>query len=341
MRLAISDMKLPANEDTQTRGEAPFYVDEKAVNDYYPFGMLIADDGSDNRSWQSTDFRYGYNGQEKSLEIDPNGNHNTAEFWEYDARTARRWNLDPVVKLWESGYSTFGNNPIFFSDPNGDDLKTDDEGYMYKQEGLTATLGSNNPFGYDAKNGKMTVDDNFDISGYNKTQIEIFESLSTIIKDSRVHTFQVVDECDMINTSNNGGFTPTSLKEKGGYGITIRRDLTNDGNFKSIDVYAARTPTIDKYTGTVDADSEERGITSLHEDYHNSLFIKFPKLKVADNEKLTTEYENRVRNIFNTKTNFLNDFMYYMNPLNWGSKFPKTKIYGGEALPHASETKNK
>jgi len=71
----------------------PFLTDEKTVNDYYPFGMTIAE-----RSCQSTDYRYGYNQQEKSLEIDANGNHNTAEFWEYDTRSGRRWNLNPVVK---------------------------------------------------------------------------------------------------------------------------------------------------------------------------------------------------------------------------------------------------
>ncbi len=36
VRVAIGDMKIP----TGTRGQAPFVVDEKSVNDYYPYGML-------------------------------------------------------------------------------------------------------------------------------------------------------------------------------------------------------------------------------------------------------------------------------------------------------------
>jgi hypothetical protein len=48
------------------------------------------------------------------------GNHNTALFWEYDTRTGRRWNRDPVDKVWESDYSSFSNNPLIFIDPNGD-----------------------------------------------------------------------------------------------------------------------------------------------------------------------------------------------------------------------------
>jgi hypothetical protein len=43
-------------------------------------------------------YRYGFNGQEKSDEIAGEGNHNTAEFWEYDTRTGRRWNAG----LWSS-----------------------------------------------------------------------------------------------------------------------------------------------------------------------------------------------------------------------------------------------
>ncbi|MCX6147439.1 MAG: hypothetical protein NTW25_09360 [Candidatus Kapabacteria bacterium] len=77
VRVAIGDMKIP----TGTRGIAPFYVDEKSVMDYYAGGMSISD-----KSWQGTSYRYGYNAQEKSLEIDASGNHHTAEFWEVDAR---------------------------------------------------------------------------------------------------------------------------------------------------------------------------------------------------------------------------------------------------------------
>jgi hypothetical protein len=66
-------------------------------------------------------YRFGYNGQEKVDEIAGAGNHNTAEFWEYDTRLARRWNRDPVTHEWESSYSTFGGNPIRNNDINGDD----------------------------------------------------------------------------------------------------------------------------------------------------------------------------------------------------------------------------
>lgn len=63
-------------------------------------------------------YRYGFNGQVKSTEI--NDNSYTAEYWQYDARLGRRWNLDPRPNVSLSPYAAFANNPIFNSDPLGD-----------------------------------------------------------------------------------------------------------------------------------------------------------------------------------------------------------------------------
>lgn len=67
-------------------------------------------------------YRYGFNGQEKSLEIAEGVT--TAEFWEYDSRIGRRWNIDPVTKQHESPYSAFANNPLWFRDTKGADTIT-------------------------------------------------------------------------------------------------------------------------------------------------------------------------------------------------------------------------
>ena len=71
------------------------------------------------RTFANSEYRYGFNGQEQSDELDQNGNSYTAEFWQYDARIGRRWNIDPVVVESESGYATFKDNPIALNDPNG------------------------------------------------------------------------------------------------------------------------------------------------------------------------------------------------------------------------------
>lgn len=65
-------------------------------------------------------YRFGFNTQEKDDEVYGAGNLNTAEFWEYDTRIGRRWNLDPVPDESESQYAVNKNNPIQYNDPDGD-----------------------------------------------------------------------------------------------------------------------------------------------------------------------------------------------------------------------------
>ncbi|MFZ1633827.1 MAG: hypothetical protein WAT43_08120 [Chitinophagales bacterium] len=90
--------------------------------------MLLVD-----RTWQSTTtYKYGFNGQEQDDEIYGNGNLNTAEFWEYDTRLAKRWNVDYKNNYDLSGYVVFSNNPIIMIDPYGDDDYYNEFGqYLY------------------------------------------------------------------------------------------------------------------------------------------------------------------------------------------------------------------
>ena len=83
----------------------------------YPFGML-----QPGRKYSSANgYRYGFNGQEKDNEVYGIGNLNTAEYWEYDARIGRRWNLEPLISQFPelSPYNTMNNNPILNDDLKG------------------------------------------------------------------------------------------------------------------------------------------------------------------------------------------------------------------------------
>jgi hypothetical protein len=108
----ISDRKIPHYDGTEN---IDYYTaDIISSTDYYPFGMPMPErnyTGGEN-------YRFGFNGQEKIPELDPA--HTTAEFWEYDGRTGRRWNLDPKPTEGVSEYSCFGDNPILYNDINGD-----------------------------------------------------------------------------------------------------------------------------------------------------------------------------------------------------------------------------
>ncbi|HOS84899.1 MAG TPA: hypothetical protein PK199_08285 [Bacteroidales bacterium] len=65
--------------------------------------------------------KFAFNGQVKDDEIYGEGNAYSAEFWEYDARIGRRWNVDPMSHQfpWQSPYSVFDNDPISKIDTDG------------------------------------------------------------------------------------------------------------------------------------------------------------------------------------------------------------------------------
>jgi RHS repeat-associated protein len=87
------------------------------AQDYYPFGMMsrVALPNS------GVPYKFGFNGQEMNNDVKGGlGNSYTAQYWEYDSRIGRRWNLDPKPTVGFSPYRAFANNPILFSDPLGD-----------------------------------------------------------------------------------------------------------------------------------------------------------------------------------------------------------------------------
>ncbi len=124
--VVVSDKKLAVDSDGN--GTVDYYnADVVTANDYYPGGMQMP-----GRTYQATStskYRYSINGQEKESEL--NENITTAKYWEYDSRIIRRWNLDPVVKPWESPYAAFGGNPVLFVDPLGLDWYKGRSGYKW------------------------------------------------------------------------------------------------------------------------------------------------------------------------------------------------------------------
>jgi RHS repeat-associated protein len=110
--VTLNDKKLGVSSNNNTVD----YYNPQIVSsqDYYPFGML-----QPGRGYNAGGYRYGFNGHEFSNEIKGVGNMYNADFWEYDPRLGRRWNIDPVVKEYESPYQAFENNPINLIDEDG------------------------------------------------------------------------------------------------------------------------------------------------------------------------------------------------------------------------------
>jgi hypothetical protein len=123
----------------------------------------------------STGYRYGMNGQEKDDEVYGAGNLNTAEFWEYDTRLGRRWNLDPKPNASISNYACFANNPIWYKDALGDTIvmsifsNAENQDVVLKlvasnlvlnqkNDGVFIIMGHADPDGFENNSGKLQVD---------------------------------------------------------------------------------------------------------------------------------------------------------------------------------------
>jgi RHS repeat-associated protein len=132
----VSDVKLPAARVL-------------SHTDYYAFGGAMP-----GRSGGS--YRYGFNTQEKSPELAPD--HYTAEFWEYDARIGRRWNLDPVDQISISNYAVNRNNPIAHYDPKGDCATCITGALIEAMLDLTFQVGEHMMAGDDFKTALSKVD---------------------------------------------------------------------------------------------------------------------------------------------------------------------------------------
>jgi hypothetical protein len=78
-----------------------------------------------SRAFACGEYRYGMNSHEKVDEVKGSGNHYTATHWEYDPRLGRRWNQDPKPNPSISNYAAFANNPIWYSDHEGDTIKVE------------------------------------------------------------------------------------------------------------------------------------------------------------------------------------------------------------------------
>jgi RHS repeat-associated protein len=112
VRAVISDRKLADGSGTSFSN---FRAELKAAYNYYPFGMMMP-----GRSFNSTDYRYGFNGMEKDDEVKGSGNSYTTHYRMYDSRLGMWLSVDPKAVPWESPYVGMGDNPIINIDPKGD-----------------------------------------------------------------------------------------------------------------------------------------------------------------------------------------------------------------------------
>ena len=85
----------------------------------------------------------------------------SAEFWQYDSRLGRRWNVDPVFKEYESPYACFAGNPVWFADYDGDTViifNNDKVTKKYIKAYFKEHFGKHKVFGF-SKSGILLVNE--------------------------------------------------------------------------------------------------------------------------------------------------------------------------------------
>ena len=123
----FTDKKIP--RDDNSNQIIDYYQPEVlASNDYTVFGAPMQ-----GRTFNSGNYRYGFNGKEKDDEVVGNGNRYDFDKRIYDPRLGRFLSIDPLTRdyPWSSPYVFAANNPIRFIDiagmGPGDVFKTPEE----------------------------------------------------------------------------------------------------------------------------------------------------------------------------------------------------------------------
>jgi len=98
----VSDKKIPNFTGSSLNY---FNADVLAYNDYYPFGMLLP-----GRHANTSDYRYGFEGQEKDDELKGEGNSYAYTYRFYDPRVGRFLSIDPLAPDYPH------NSPYAFSE---------------------------------------------------------------------------------------------------------------------------------------------------------------------------------------------------------------------------------
>ena len=219
----VSDRKIPT--DANANGVHNYYsADVTSATDYYAFG--VAKPGRSFVASSKNKYRYGFNSMERDDEIYGAGNSYTAEYWQYDSRLGRRWNVDPVVKVHESPYAIFANNPIWFIDPNGADtlkFSGSEEEITKVINGIKEMFDANLSYSYTCdKNGNTNGVSIYSVNGSmsnDENKLELHEAFKVLVNNGTEvidilkvkSTYKITDEVE-----RKGGMSYTSSINKNG-----------------------------------------------------------------------------------------------------------------------------
>ncbi len=164
---------------------------------------------------------------EREDEIAGVGNSYTAMFWEYDSRTARRWNLDPRPNSSISSYGTFALNPVMFSDVMGDTVTIENGGekVFYRDKQLYNMDGSK----YEGENAYIRAVEK-DLNSIADT--DNAKNIETLVNSDLHHNITMPK--DLAPSSNGGNFCGVTKDDykRAEAGIRVKTSIGYDPNNK-------------------------------------------------------------------------------------------------------------
>jgi RHS repeat-associated protein len=118
VRITFSDVKLATLDGSNNPIKGTFDVDLKSLSNYTPYGVEMP-----GMVYNTSQFRYGFNGMEKDNEVKGLGNSYDFGGRIYDPRLGRWFSVDPMESKYPniSPYAAFNNDPIFYIDPDGEE----------------------------------------------------------------------------------------------------------------------------------------------------------------------------------------------------------------------------
>jgi hypothetical protein len=253
------------------------------------------------------------NGQEKDDEL---AGTYSAEYWQYDARLGRRWNVDPVDYPWQSSYTPFNNNPIYFEDSDGDEARPPKIKLMWQIKRIF------NPNWW----GKKGLDNHRCKPGVYKTQspkrfytkIKVVDKTEVRLRSERIRVRERNGQSSdqVVNTPNGGAIKIEKFDDyiqvdqlliedaAGGNGVGTDPNNTNTNN----DLFASPTGPDNPATSPPIRDLEVPVVSSR------------TRIRVRPNvngSTQTTIYDARLKYQYKEKRTKHREYLYGVIPMIW------------------------
>lgn len=196
-------------------------------------------------------------------------------------------------------------------DPNGYTVRVTQEGYGLINDGLTTTLGSSHPLGFNTATGNVTFDGSFDRSKYNTTQAGVIDRVSTVVTDTQINEVRVVNCNDSLSELQgkslvNFQFNGVTLTPQSGNGPIITylaRDPKIVGAVLNPSYNPKNLASQQYIPGLVNAPNYTRGVAAIHKiGGHTNLRITQPSLNQAQHDLNVENFETSFRQVYQTGT---------------------------------------